>query len=86
VAALAAGRLPERELEELPPDVRAAERVMLGLRLDEPLALDGLESALDAAELSRLVGLGLVARARSAIALTPRGRLLGGAVTARLLA
>ncbi|HXH95711.1 MAG TPA: radical SAM family heme chaperone HemW, partial [Gaiellaceae bacterium] len=33
---LAAGRIPEREVEELEDDVRARERVMLGLRLDEP--------------------------------------------------
>jgi len=39
--ALAAGRTPERELEPLDADVRARERVMLGLRLDEPLAVAG---------------------------------------------
>ena len=46
--ALAAGRLPDREIEPLDPSVKARERVMLGLRLDEPLAVGGLRSALDA--------------------------------------
>jgi hypothetical protein len=35
------------------------ERVLLGLRLDEPLPLAGLETALDAAALERLERLGL---------------------------
>src|SRR5205823_6986866 len=39
--ALAAGRPPERELEPLDGSTRAKERVMLGLRLDEPLTLAG---------------------------------------------
>jgi hypothetical protein len=59
---------------------------MLGLRLDEPLALDGLDAALDPAELERLTALGLTVRGEGSLALTPRGRLLGGGVTARLLA
>src|SRR2546423_5049723 len=45
--ALAAGRPPEREVEPLDGEVRARERVMLGLRLDEPLLLGGLRPALD---------------------------------------
>jgi oxygen-independent coproporphyrinogen-3 oxidase len=84
--ALGHGRRPARELEELTPDVQATERVMLGLRLDEPLALDGLDAALDPAELERLTALGLTVRGEGSLALTPRGRLLGGGVTARLLA
>ena len=89
LAELAAGRTPPREVEELPPDVRRSERVLLGLRLDEPLALAGLESALDWRAVDRLEGLGLVQRdgpARGALALTPHGRFLGGGVTAELLA
>ena len=58
VAALARGERPPRELEELPAEVRATERVMLGLRLDEPLPLAGLERVVDADELERLAGLG----------------------------
>ncbi len=62
VAALARGERPPRELEELPPEVRATERVMLGLRLDEPLPLAGLAAALDAVEVERLSRLGLAVR------------------------
>jgi len=85
-AALQQGVRPPRELEELPAEVRATERVMLGLRLDEPLPLAGLEQALDAGEVERLSGLGLAEHGDGALALTRRGRFLGGGVTARLLA
>jgi oxygen-independent coproporphyrinogen III oxidase len=93
LAALARGEAPPRELEPLPPSVRRRERVLLGLRLDEPLALRGLESAVDLAALGRLQKLGLAARpgggdrtAGETLALTTRGRFLGGGVTAELLA
>jgi oxygen-independent coproporphyrinogen-3 oxidase len=86
LAALAAGERPEREVEELPTPVRRSERVLLGLRLDEPLPLDGLHDALDAGAVERLERLGLVARGGQALALTERGRFLGGGVTAELLA
>ena len=63
---------------------------MLGLRLDDPLALDAVSSAVDDTALGRLEQLGLVRRLevneRAGLTLTPRGRLLGGAVTAELLA
>jgi oxygen-independent coproporphyrinogen-3 oxidase len=85
LAALAAGERPERELEELSAPVRRSERVLLGLRLDEPLVLDGLDDAVDTAAVERLERLGLVAREGSALALTERGRFLGGGVTAELL-
>jgi oxygen-independent coproporphyrinogen III oxidase len=88
-AALAHGDSPPREIEELSADVRLQERVMLGLRLDEPLPLDGLARVLDRAALTRLERLELVARGPAdrgdALMLTPRGRLLGGGVTAELL-
>ena len=86
LAALVAGDAPPRELEELDGDVRARERLMLGLRLDEPLPLAGLEHALDAEGLARVERLGLAASTASSLALTERGRYLGGAVTAELLA
>jgi oxygen-independent coproporphyrinogen-3 oxidase len=86
LAALERGERPARELEELSPDVRVTERLMLGLRLDEPLALDGLAAALDADELERLAAGGLAVRGEGTLTLTPRGRFLGGGVTARLLA
>ena len=86
--ALGAGRAPEREVEPLDGGVRARERVMLGLRLDEPLSLEGLDAALDARGLARVEQLGLAERVAggSSLTLTERGRFLGGAVTAELLA
>jgi oxygen-independent coproporphyrinogen-3 oxidase len=86
LASLQAGERPERELEELPAPVQSWERVLLGLRLDEPLSLAGLGDAVDAAALERLERLGLVARAGGGLTLTERGRFLGGGVTAELLA
>jgi oxygen-independent coproporphyrinogen-3 oxidase len=86
VTSLAGGLRPERELEPLSLDVRRRERVMLGLRLDEPLPVEGLGDVLDAAALERLQRLGLVDRSGPTLALTPRGRMLGGGVTADLLA
>ncbi len=86
VTALASGRRPPRELEQLDAEVRRRERVMLGLRLDEPLALAGLEEALDPQALTRLERLGLARSDEATLALTARGRFLGGGVTADLLA
>jgi oxygen-independent coproporphyrinogen III oxidase len=95
LAALGAGRRPPRELELLPEPVRRAERVMLGLRLDEPLPLAQFADDVDAAALGRLKRLGLARTVRlgghdagthaSSLALTRKGRLLGDAVTADLL-
>jgi oxygen-independent coproporphyrinogen-3 oxidase len=89
LAALAEGQTPPRELEPIDEGTRSRERVMLGLRLDEPLALAGLEDALDRDALARLERLGLAARAgtngHETLALTERGRFLGGGVTAELL-
>jgi oxygen-independent coproporphyrinogen III oxidase len=88
LAALSAGERPPRQVESLPGPVRRSERVLLGLRLDEPLSLDGLDGAVDAVAVERLERLGLVAHGRAAgeLALTERGRFLGGGVTAELLA
>ena len=86
VAELTAGRRPARELEPLPVDVQKRERVMLGLRLDEPLSMDGLADVLDRPAVQRLERLGLVDRTDRTLTLTPRGRMLGGGVTADLLA
>jgi oxygen-independent coproporphyrinogen-3 oxidase len=90
VAALERGSPPPREVEELGVDVRRQERVILGLRLDEPLELDANDGVLDRAALARLERHGLLALAvgddgAEALALTRRGRLLGGGVTAELL-
>jgi putative oxygen-independent coproporphyrinogen III oxidase len=90
LAALAAGRRPPREAEPLTADVRRTERVLLGLRLDEPVSLAGVEKALDTAGIDRMERLGLAERRSAAdggqaLTLTRRGRLLGGAVTVELL-
>jgi oxygen-independent coproporphyrinogen-3 oxidase len=86
MAALERGERPRRELEELSDDVRATERVMLGLRLDEPLQLAGVERAIEPQELDRLEQLGLATRGEGTLALTTRGRFVGGGVTAALIA
>jgi len=76
----------DREVEQLDRETRARERVMLGLRLDEPLPVGGLRSALDAEGVARAERLGLAVDGGETLALTPRGRFLGGAVTAEILA
>ena len=85
LAALAAGETPPRELEELDPATKLAERLMLGLRLDRPLPFAEVESAVEADALARLEALGLAVRSDGGLALTERGRFLGGAVTAELM-
>jgi oxygen-independent coproporphyrinogen-3 oxidase len=76
----------DREIETVDDETRARERVMLGLRLDEPLPLDGLRPALDAVGLARAEELGLAVDAGETLTLTRRGRFLGGGVTAEILA
>ncbi len=88
--ALAAGEDPPREIERLDAQTKAQERVMLGLRLDEPLRLAGLEEVVDRNALGRMVEGGLALTGRGAageqtLTLTQRGRFLGDAVTAELL-
>lgn len=91
LAALARGERPPGELEAIDDEVRDRERVMLGLRLDEPLSLDGLADAVDRPALARLERLGLARlvagpSGEDALELTARGRFLGGGVTAELIA
>ena len=88
VAALRRGELPDREFEQLDVSTRAQERVLLGLRLDEPLPVARLVGALDREAVSRLERHGLVrlVDAGASLTLTERGRFLGGGVTAELLA
>jgi oxygen-independent coproporphyrinogen-3 oxidase len=87
--ALRAGEPPPREIELLDPATRARERLLLGLRLDDPLLLDDVAEALDRDAVERLATRGLVELAgrggASHIALTRRGRFLGGGVTAELM-
>jgi oxygen-independent coproporphyrinogen III oxidase len=93
LAALSVGRRPVREVEPLADSIRREERVMLGLRLDEPLPVATIAPSLNPEKLARLQGLGLAEltplepeHAGEALTLTHRGRLLGDAVTADLLA
>jgi oxygen-independent coproporphyrinogen-3 oxidase len=84
--ALAAGVRPPRDIEPLDPWTREQERLMLGLRLDEPVPLADVARALDQSALSRLEALRLAETGGGALRLTARGRFLGGAVTAELMA
>jgi oxygen-independent coproporphyrinogen-3 oxidase len=89
VSALADGREPGREVEPLDAVTRAEERLMLGLRLDEPLAVVEVAEVLDRDALDRLVAGGLAELTANgggeALRLTRRGRFLGGGVTTELL-
>jgi oxygen-independent coproporphyrinogen-3 oxidase len=91
----------DREIELLDDETRARERVMLGLRLDEPLPVGGLgagpppggrppvgglRSALDPEGLARAEQLGLAVDSGETLTLTQRGRFLGGGVTAEIVA
>src|SRR3954447_21831245 len=86
VSALAGGQGPARGGAGPPQETRRRERVMLGLRLDEPLPLAGLEQALDDDGLARVERLGLAERRGDPLVLPPRGRLVGDGVTAALTA
>ena len=81
----AEGRRPPREEEPLEPEVRLRERLLLGLRLDEPVPLASVDGAVDLGALARMERLGLAERRNGGLALTRRGRFLGGGVTAELM-
>jgi oxygen-independent coproporphyrinogen-3 oxidase len=89
VAALAAGERPARDVEPIDEATHGRELLMLGLRLDEPVAVADVGAALEREALDRLLGLGLVERTtnghRKELRLTRRGRFLGHAVTAELM-
>jgi len=90
LAALARGERPERQVELLDERVREQERVMLGLRLDTGLSLPAARGVVDETVLARFERVGLACRrpardGHDRLVLTPRGRRLGGAVTADLL-
>ncbi len=89
IAALASGERPRREVEMLDEDTRARERLMLGLRLDEPVRVADVDGSVDAAALRRLTITGLVELSSNGtgdeLRLTNRGRFLGGGVTAELM-
>jgi putative oxygen-independent coproporphyrinogen III oxidase len=83
--ALGCGERPPAEVEVLDEGTRRRERLMLGLRLDEPLVLGDTRAALDRGALERLQSLGLVKTDGDGLLLTRRARFLGGGVTAELL-
>jgi oxygen-independent coproporphyrinogen-3 oxidase len=83
--ALARGDTPIRVQENLSPDERLHERIMLALRLDEPMAVDPVRGGLDLPEIERLAGLGLVLADGGTLTLTRRGRMLANDVISRLI-
>ena len=85
---LAAGESPAEDREVLTPDQRSMERVMLGLRLSEGLALADLDDDARArASIEAREGLLDVAALDSGrLVLTDAGRLLADAVIRRLVA
>jgi oxygen-independent coproporphyrinogen-3 oxidase len=89
ITALGAGDAPPREIEVLDDATRERERLLLGLRLDEPLVVADVEGVLDRAAAERLASRGLVELTENghegSMRLTRRGRFLGGGVTAELV-
>jgi oxygen-independent coproporphyrinogen-3 oxidase len=85
LAAPARKERPPRETEALDEATKLRERLMLGLRLDESVALAEVEPVLDREALARFSDLGLVESRGESITLSRRGRMLGGAVSAELL-
>jgi oxygen-independent coproporphyrinogen-3 oxidase len=85
IEALARGEAPIRVEEALTADERLHERIMLGLRLDEPMAVAPVRDGLDLPEVDRLAGLGLVVDGGGTLTLTRRGRMLANDVVSRLI-
>ena len=89
VEALTSGAKPPSEVEIIDSETHDREKLMLGLRLDEPLVVAEVGDALDRSALSRLAERGLVDVSTNGrgeeISLTRQGRFLGGGVTAELL-
>jgi oxygen-independent coproporphyrinogen-3 oxidase len=83
--ALGRGEGPLRQEEHLTADERLRERILLGLRLDEPLAIEPVRAGLDGAELERLAGLGLVRVGGGTLTLTRRGRMVANDVISSLI-
>jgi len=90
VGALVSGEPPPREVEPIDRETHVRELLLLGLRLDEPVALADVGDAVDHDALARLVELDLAELSKNGrgeeLRLTRRGRFLGGGVTAELLA
>jgi oxygen-independent coproporphyrinogen III oxidase len=85
IEAIARGDSPIRVEEQLTPDERLHERIMLALRLDEPMAVAPVRAGLDMDELERLERLDLVVACRGTLTLTRRGRMVANDVISRLI-
>ncbi len=85
LAAATAGTPPPHDVELLSASERGMERLMLGLRLDRPLHLNGLAALVDDTACARLAAAGLVERDADTLALTDRGRFLANDVVASVL-
>ena len=89
IAAANAAERPPSEVEVIDHATREREKLLLGLRLDEPLAIADVDGSVDCEALARMVAGGLVQLGVNGrgeeISLAPRGRFLGGGVTAELL-
>ena len=83
--AVEGGGEPPAEIEQLTPAERMTERLMLGLRLDQPLELGGVEDALDRPAAERLATAGLVELQDGTIRLSERGRYVANSVLASIL-
>ena len=83
--AVEAGDPPPAEIEQLTAQERGTERLMLGLRLDRPLELNGQAGLVDEAAAQRLAAAGLLIRGPGTIQLSDRGRRVADSVVATLL-
>ncbi|HEX2378987.1 MAG TPA: radical SAM family heme chaperone HemW [Gaiellales bacterium] len=83
--AVEAGRRPPAELEHLTTAERGMERLMLGLRLDTPLELNGLATLVDDDACERLAAAGMLVRGNGSLVLSERGRFLANDVVASVL-
>ena len=85
LAAYLAGDV-EHAVEHLDPRTQLEERLLLGLRLADGVALDEVDAIVDPVALDRLVGLGVADVADGRIRLTRRGRMLLHDCVAELIA
>jgi oxygen-independent coproporphyrinogen-3 oxidase len=83
--AVEAGRIPPARIELLTPAERGSERLMLGLRLDRPLALAGLDDVIDRDQLARMRRAGMIDGDDSTISLSERGRFMANDVVSTIL-
>ncbi len=83
--AVAGGRPVPSAVEALTPEIRAAERLMLGLRLADGVPRSAARSALDTGQEARLRGLGILDAGLDTLTLTRRGRFVADDAAALLV-